>query len=275
MSTVRALEHVVITCGILVLDYRTEKMETNTKDEQLGQHFSTKADCESLEAGTLIIKDFVPNEVIIAEEQKNTGNVPLDCTVFDPLDGTTNYFNGRDQFSVTACTLRGGVPMYGATYFPATKVLVSAVRGKGCYIGGFERGRKINRIHWHGELDKTQIGTDIGSWTHTHGTFDLVLTPLARRFNILSSMAATDGGLEVLLGQIGAYYNLGIAKIWDAAAMALAIEEAGGIVCAPDGSPIRWNSIECDWIFAGNRQLAGLVLEFTRHWPGRQAKEVR
>lgn len=269
------LEHVAIKCGQLVMAVRNEPMHPRGKDEQLGQHFSNAADRMSQELALSLLDMLAPGEEVIAEEQLNKKEIPRNCIVVDPLDGSTNYFNGRDKFGVTLCTLRDHVPVYGATYFPVSKTLISTVRDEGCFIQGFGGGMKINRIPWHGHIDKIQIGTDIGSWTHTHGTFDLVLTPLARRFNILSSMAATDGGLEVLLGQTGAYYNLGIAKIWDAAAMALAIEEAGGIVCAPDGSPLRWDSIDCDWVFAGNQKLADLVLEFTRQWPGRQAKWVR
>ncbi len=146
---------------------------------------------------------------------------------------------------------------------------MSAVRGRGCWIGGFERGERIERIPWHGKVDKAEIGTDVGSWCHTHDTFDTILNPLSQRFNILSAMSALEGCRRVLFGETAAYYNLGIAKIWDAGAMTLAIQEASGFACGPDGLSIRWDRVDCDWIAAINPELAELVLRYTRHWRGR------
>lgn len=267
---IQILERVATACGDLVLSLRNEAMEAEDKTEQLGQHFSTRADRQSQEFGLAILGKECSDEIIVAEEGENSHDIPPNCTVFDPLDGTTNYFNGIDDFGFTLCTLRDGKPTFAATYFPVRDTLISAVRGAGCYVGGFEKGRRLLQIPWHGALDKIQIGTDVGSWTLRHGIFDLVLRPLAERFNVLSLMAAVEGGRRVLMGQIGAYYNLGIAKIWDAAAMALAITEAGGIVCDPYGNPIQWNCIDCDWIFAGNQILADIVLEHSRNWSGRK-----
>jgi fructose-1,6-bisphosphatase/inositol monophosphatase family enzyme len=93
--------------------------------------------------------------------------------------------------------------------------------------------------------------------------------PLSKNFNILSSMSSVEGARRVLCGNLGAYINFGIAKIWDAAAMCLAIEEAGGVACSPSGGPIEWGSINCDWIVAGNQLLADRIIEHSRNWQGR------
>lgn len=263
---INILENVVIQCGGLILSLRNLSMGTEDKIEQIGQHFSTRADRQSQELGLNILASACPNEVVIAEEQDGNKEIPLDCTVFDPLDGTTNFFNGLDEFGVTLCTFRGGKSVCSATYFPTRNMLISASRNNGCWIGGFKYGKQIKSINWHGVLDKTQIGGDIGSWTSRHETFDLVLRPISRRFNILSSMSAIESGRRVLFGNIGAYYNLGIAKIWDAAGIGLAIEEAGGIVCDPHGNPMKWNKIPCDCVMAVNLELANIVLEFTSKW---------
>ncbi|OHB17474.1 MAG: hypothetical protein A2913_02085 [Parcubacteria group bacterium RIFCSPLOWO2_01_FULL_40_65] len=269
MAILDVLKEVVLTCGELVISLRGGNLEAVNKDEQLGQHFSTAADRESLKKGLLILNQAIPGEVIIAEEKVNNDKIPPDCTVFDPLDGTTNFFNRLDDFGVTACTLRDAQPIYSATYFPVRKMLILAERGKGCWISTPDHFIPMPvKIHWHGMMDKTQIGMDVGSWTHKQRVFDSVLRPLSQRFNMLSSMAAVEGGRRVLLGQTGAYYNLGIARIWDAAAMALAIQEAGGIVCDPHGSPLQWKTIGCDWVFAVNQEIADVILQYTRQWSG-------
>jgi fructose-1,6-bisphosphatase/inositol monophosphatase family enzyme len=269
VEIIETLERVATECGHLVLALRNSAMDAEDKAEQLGAHFSTRADRQSQELGLNILKESLPAEFVVAEEKENFKEIPPNCTVFDPLDGTTIFFNGLEDFSVSLCTLREGKPAYAATYFPIREMLISAVRGEGCYTGGFRRGTRISHIGWHGALDKTLIGTDVGAWTVRQGTFDLVLRPLASRFNVVSPISATEGAREVLFGETGVFYNLGIAKIWDAAAMALAIEEAGGVACDPKGESILWNNINCDWIVAGNQELANIVLEHSRSWTGR------
>ena len=267
---IKVLERVAVECGRLVLSMRSRAMEAQNKTEQLGAHFSTRADRQSQELGLSILAEVCHDEFIVAEEKENQSKIPPNCTVFDPLDGTTLFYNGIEDFSVSLCMLRETKPVYSATYFPVRDMLVSAVHGGGCYIGGYKIGRRIASIKWHGILDKTLFGTDVGAWTVRQGTFDLVLRPLAKRFNIVSPLSATEGARKVLFGQIGAFYNLGIAKIWDAAAMALAITEAGGVACDTKGNEIQWNTINCDWMVSGNQELANIVLEHSRDWPGRK-----
>lgn len=271
MAILDVLKEVVLTCGKLVLSLRgNDEKGVIEKDDNIGQHFSTIADRESLRSGLSIFSREMPEEVIVAEEQENPRQIPLDCTVFDPLDGTTNFFNGLDEFGVTTCTLRNGAPICSATYFPVRKTLVFAARGKGGWVVDSGGQVKSLKICWHGVMDKAQIGTDVGSWTTKQGVFDTVLRPLSCRFNMLSSMAAVEGGRRVLFGNTGAYYNLGSGKIWDAAAMALVIQEAGGIVCDPRGNPLRWGDINCDWVFAVNQEFADVVLKYSCQWPGRR-----
>ena len=266
MNSQEKLEKIVTQCGELVRRLGEDSSSgAEDKDEQLGQHFSTRADRESQALGLDLFTKYFPGEIVIAEEQDSAG-VPKNCIIFDPLDGTTNFFNGICDYGVTACILRDGKPVAAATYFASNQSVVSAARGEGCFEIKNGKRRKIESIPWHGKLDKTQIGTDVGSWTHKAETFEIVLMPLSERFNILSSMSAIEGGRRVLLGQLGAYYNIGIAKIWDAAAMCLAIEEAGGAVCAPNGLPMRWESLRCDWVTAINQEIADKVLEHTRLW---------
>lgn len=266
LTIMNVLEDGVRKCGELALTLRVETMDAEEKPETLGQHFSTRADRESQDVGISILRETFPNEVIVAEESDYPGEIPKDCIVFDPLDGTTNFFNGGEDFAVTMCMFRGGQPVYGATYFPAKKLLISAARDKGCWINGFKSGERVSGIPWHGAIDKTIFGTDVGPWTTNANTFDTVLRPLAEKFNIVSTISATEGARQVLNGSVGGYYNFGIAKIWDAAAMALAIKEAGGVVSGPDGNPIRWKTVNCDWVVASRQEIADAILEHSRLW---------
>ncbi|TSC64388.1 MAG: myo-inositol-1(or 4)-monophosphatase [Parcubacteria group bacterium Gr01-1014_106] len=258
---IRILEDVARKCGNLLakIRMRSSDLGAENKDESLGAHFATEGDRRSQELGIRLIHAQMPEELVIAEEQANASSVPPNCTVFDPCDGTTIYYNNYSEFGVTLCTLRDGRPYAGVMYFPKDGTMISAVRTHGCFM----KGKRI-RLRHDRPLDKTVIGTDIGPWT-----IHSVLEPLSQRFCMRSSLAAIHGFRELLRGQSGAYYSLNIAKIWDVAAGALAVQEAGGIVCGPDGQPLQWNSLRMDWIAAANQQLAECVLAETRKWKGR------
>ena len=258
---IEVLEKAARACGDLLLDLREKHLQTFEKGgEQLGAHFATQGDFRSQDLGIQIVRKVYPDEIIIAEEQENAAEIPPNCTVFDPVDGTIAYYNGCREFGITLCTLREGRPQYGVIYFPVDQMLISAVRGQGCFI----HGEKFT-IRWNRPLDKTMIGIDVGPWTVYE-----VVQPLAKRFCVRSIMVAVYGARAVLLGETGAYFSLNIAKIWDAAAGVLAVEEAGGVACAPDGSPLRWDAIPMDWVLAANRELAEHILLHTKRWRGRE-----
>jgi len=251
---------------------RQEGTRAQDKDEQKGAHFVTGADHASQAAIFDVLAKQLPSETLIAEEQENSSDIPADCTVIDPLDGTTLFYNSQHvtehtgrQSGVTLCTLRDGKPYAGVMHF-MDGVIISAVRGHGCWLDGFQTGTRITEIPWHGQLDKTMLGTDVGRWTD----FDVLGALTDTFYNVRSIMAGIYGARAVLLAETGAYYNTNIAKIWDGAAGILAVEEAGGYACKPDGTPLEWNHINLDWITAANKDLAMKVVEQTKDtWQSR------
>ena len=267
MDAVKELSSIVRTCGELIAGIcRSGNLGTKDKNEQLGQHYSTRADRISQSFGIKLFGKAFPGVPVVAEEEDHPNwSPPQEYIAFDPLDGTANYYNGG-PYGVSACLFRKGQPVAGATYFSSDQSTVYAQKGLGCYEEVEGTTHHIRSISWHGNLDKLHVGTDIGSWAHKVGTFDAMLRPLSERFNVISPMSATEGGRMVLRGQLGGYYNIGVAKIWDAAAMSLAVQEAGGRVYAPNGSPLRWGALRCDWVMAGNYFLMDQMLRYTSPW---------
>lgn len=254
------LRSVALRCGELLRETRQRGLTTTDKEETLGAHFATDGDINSQALGIRTIRERYPDEPIIAEEQPNKKSLPKDCTIFDPCDGTTNYFNGSPDYGVTLCTLRDGRPQWGVIYFPESDVLITAERGDGCFLNG----RRF-QLQWGRPLDKTILGTDVGPWT-VHS----VLRRLAKQHCIHSKMAAIAGARDVLLGMTGAYWNINAAKVWDAAAGVLAVEEAGGVASDTWGKPLKWNSLQQDWIVAATPELLKVVVSATKTWKGRK-----
>ncbi len=76
-------------------------------------------------------------------------------------------------------------------------------------------------------------------------------------------VCATAGITELLLSRTNLYVNCKGRKIWDFAAGALAVEEAGGVVKHIDGTEIIWDKIEMDILLVVNTDIAEEALRAT------------
>ena len=83
----------------------------------------------------------VPEAGFYGEDSGKTGSQTY-CWVVDPLDGTTNYLSGMDQFVVSAALVEDGVTKLGIILKPANGELFYAVEGGGL----FHNGKKLPNV---------------------------------------------------------------------------------------------------------------------------------
>ena len=82
-------------------------------------------------------------------------------------------------------------------------------------------------------------------------------------------MSAVYNAYSMIKGWLAAYVNLGVAKIWDVAVLALAMEELGGVISDPWGKPLKWTSYQMNWVASSNQTIADAMLKHTSKWkPG-------
>lgn len=258
---IQVLEEAVRRCGERILQLRRQGVTATDKGDVQGSHFMTEADEQSQALGMKIIRERFSNETIIAEEQDYKQAVPPNCTVFDPLDGTTIFYNGLREWGVTLGTIRDGKPIMGVMYFPDLDIMVTCERGKGVYING----RKVPPFDFKRPVDKTIIGVEVGPWVDLNVIGSMVKEGLILR----GIWSAVGNALAITRGEMGAYFNANAAKIWDAIVGSLVMEELGGIACDPWGKPLQWDKVPMDFVWAVNPEFAEVVLQHTRKWPGR------
>lgn len=252
---IETLERAARECGELVLRMRKAGVTATDKDDVRGAHFVTEADVRSQELGIEIIHQHFPQEVMVAEEQDRPTSLPADFTVMDPIDGTTLFYNGGDEFGVTLCTLRAGQPVMGVINIPARSILLACERGKGVTLNG----ELLPRFAWKRPLDKTMLGMEVGPWSN----FALAQALTSDGFVLRSILAAIYSAYEVITGHTGAFVHPE-AKIWDAAAGSLMVEELGGVAVDLQGESLAWDKIPVGWVWAANQELAEAVLKHTR-----------
>ena len=74
----------------------------------------------------------IPQCGFLGEETGGSGSV-ANYWVVDPLDGTTNYLSGIDQFSISIALVVQGEPVLGSIYRPASNEFFCALRGQGAW----------------------------------------------------------------------------------------------------------------------------------------------
>jgi len=124
-------------------------VETKSDDSPL-----TLADIQS---NTIIINELQNafNFPIVSEEtpvdyeiRKHWGKYWL----IDPLDGTKDFIEKNDQFTINIALIDNNLPVLGVVYIPAMDIVYWAVKGQ----GAFKNGNKIYNISSRNDL----IGAD-------------------------------------------------------------------------------------------------------------------
>jgi len=147
--------------------------------------------------------------------------------IVDPLDGTTNFLHGVPHYAVSIACLIDGRAELGLIYDPTRNEMFRASRGRGAYL---ERTRM--RVSGCRMLSKALVGSgfllaEVGGELKSYlATVEQVMVG-SRSFR-RSGSAALDLAY-VAAGRLDAFWQPGL-KIWDLAAGALLVQEAGGMV---------------------------------------------
>jgi len=154
-----------------------------------------------------------------------------DCWIVDPLDGTRNFATGQPPFGILLAMASGGEAHTGWIYDCLSGRLCLAHRGKGAFVDGEKIAARptgetppvaaISLIFV--EQDKREAMK-----RHVAPHYSLVDIPYC----------AAEQYPRLALGTNDvSYFERTLA--WDHAAGALWLNEAGGKVARPDGSPYR------------------------------------
>ncbi len=200
-------------------------------------------------------QDAVITEEAIAEPCRHSSTTTADyCWVVDPVDGTRNFDRGLPAWCTAVALLSGGRPIVGAIYDNLTDRIYSAIAGVGAW-----RDREPLRLKER-PLD-ADITIAIASGRRRG------LPPVVRDWmgkylyrnvgSLCLHLAWTAAGL------VDAAFAWE-CKLWDIAAGAVLIEEAGGIVSDHRGNglwpvnPAAYKGEDLP-ILAGQRELHALL----------------
>ena len=156
--------------------------------------------------------------------------------IIDPIDGTMNFVHGFHHSCISVAYAERGEVQVGAVYNPYVDELFTAVRGQGAYLNG--RPIRVTDAGLAGSV--VCFGTS---------PYDASLAPRTFALAQREGSAALDL-CTVAAGRAGLYFELQ-TSLWDYAAGALLVREAGGICVRTDGSDFAQDGGKTD-ICAGS-----------------------
>lgn len=194
----------------------------------------TEADWAAQQAVRGIILDAFADHAVIGEEDPPGGTTWGDrgeyCWIVDPLDGTTNYVHQVPHFCVSLALVRNGQLLVGAVYDPVADECFTAAVGEGARLNGRQiRPSRVSQLS--GALAAVGFPPNV-----RRDSPDLLvfLEAIFRCQAIRRTGSAALNLCYLAAGRFDATWTFS-TKIWDVAAGALIIREAGGIVTSPGG----------------------------------------
>jgi len=166
----------------------------------------------------------------------------------DPLDGTTNFLHGIPHFAISIGLEREGVLVAGVVYNVVRDELFWAEKGAGAYLND----RRL-RVAARNDMRESLFAT--GTPFHGKPGHEIALKEIerviAKSAGIRRWGAAALDLAYVAAGRYDGYWERGL-NVWDVAAGAVIVREAGGVVTEIDGDDF----MKTGAILASNQALA-------------------
>ena len=225
-----------------------------------------------------------PEHSILGEEGggDESGESETPCNdivwVLDPLDGTTNFLNGLPVFASSIGVLYRGRPLVGAMFVPwpvaGGGFVLHCRRGAGCFAG-----EERTAVYESEEIVNNRLVGLPGFFGQS--------TRFGKGLKGRTGEVRTTGSIayELAMTACGVlqYAVIGAPRMWDMAAGALAVMEAGGTVMTRLHGQKRWQPMDSlvpswdarpptlkelrQWVapmVAGNKHVAPLVAQNLR-----------
>lgn len=145
--------------------------------------------------------------------------------VIDPIDGTANFVRGLPHFCVSIACLYKGKIEHGVIVDPIRQEEFVASRGQGCQING----RKV-RVSEVNDFDGAMISTGGGGMSEVANAQSAIYAHLVEQRAIMRQPGSAALDLAyVACGRMDGMWMKNL-QLWDMAAGALMVLEAGGLL---------------------------------------------
>ncbi len=186
------------------------------------------------------LKRLTPDIPIIAEEEAAAGRT-ADVSagrfwLVDPLDGTKELVNHRDEFTVNIGLIDNRQPVLGVVFAPALDTLFA---GTGPGTATVQRGSEAAKPISARRMPATGA---VVTASQSHGDMNKIEELMDR--HSIDKMKVVGSSIKFCLiaeGEADIYPRYGNTCEWDTAAAHAVLAAAGGSVRSLDGTPLLYN----------------------------------
>jgi fructose-1,6-bisphosphatase/inositol monophosphatase family enzyme len=216
---------------------RYQQLEAHEIVDKAVGELVTVADREAEEILAEGLAKILPEAAIVGEEACEANPALMDrlgdalCWIIDPVDGTNNFAAGKPPFGILVALAEAGETVGGWIFDPLRGRFCAAHKGKGAWIDG-ERvaARTSGQQPPIAAISLVFADPDRRAALKDHIAPHYTLVDIPR--------CAAEQYPRIVLGQNDiTIFERTLA--WDHAAGVLLLNEAGGKVARPDGSPYR------------------------------------
>ncbi|MEY3466603.1 MAG: 3(2),5-bisphosphate nucleotidase [Pseudomonadota bacterium] len=238
LALLPAIELCVREAGNVILELYSREIEVSRKSD------NSPVTLADQRAETVLVRALAfltPRLEVVAEENVARAGAPDPETLgerfwlVDPLDGTREFIERNDEFTVNVALIERGVAVLGVVYAPALGRLYAGVVGEGAWLD--ENGAR-RAIACRTAPDE---GVSVVS-SRSHGDAAALETFLQGRRVAERRTAGSSLKLCLLAeGKADLYPRLGRTMEWDIAAGHAVLTAAGGEVTRlDDDTPLRY-----------------------------------
>ena len=184
----------------------------------------SQADRDAEHAAREVLSRLRPDDAVVGEEAAATAGSTGVSWYVDPIDGTTNYLYGRDDWCVSVAAVVDGLTVAAAVLEPVPGRLTTAVPGGGTRCDGERvQVRRPPSL----SVAVLELGLGRGERRARAGSVYGAVVPRLR--DVRRGGSAAIALANVARGRADAVWNPGLQP-WDMAAGVLLVIEAGGVV---------------------------------------------
>jgi 3'(2'), 5'-bisphosphate nucleotidase len=222
--------------GNIALDLRIAGLK---KEIKLDNTPVSNGDIKVNEILTKKLSELTPNIAIVSEENsahKNDKNLK-NFWLIDPIDGTNDYINNRDEFTINAALILDNKPAIGVITAPAKeRVFYSYAMSNSYELINNKEIQLFNKKKNYNEIKAVSYSNELKP----------KILEIHKKYQIAShqKMKSSLKFCVVAAGEYDLYVAEPRAFEWDIAAGHAIVEHAGGEIKDFDGNEIKYGKIQ-------------------------------
>ena len=222
--------------GRIALTLREAGLKKVIKDD------NTPVTNGDIEVNKILIKkisEVTPNIPIVSEEniENKTGKKLNNFWLIDPIDGTRDYINNKEEFTLNAALIFNKRPLIGIITAPAKKRIF--------YSYGLSNSYELIDNNEISLINKKKVDTEIKAVSYSNELKPEILK-IHQQYNVCSyqKMKSSLKFCVVAAGEFDLYAAEPRACEWDIAAGHAILEHAGGEVTDFEGNEILYGKTD-------------------------------